>query len=249
MASMPADTPSTQPTERHADLPPLVSGYLKRALSASARTPAQVHITQTGEMWSKPRGRPMRFTASERFVVERAAFCWLARFRIGPAVAIRVRDCYDAGRGELGVRALGIPIRRRSGGDIALGEAYRYLAELPWVPHAIAANRELRWQQQEGRRVEVSCPLNEDRPAVVFDFDASGDIFRCSAAARPRDVDGASVPTAWGGDFSDYRSLGGIRLPTRGEVYWDLPEGRFVYWRGRVTGVQLVDERFAYGKD
>jgi hypothetical protein len=191
----------------------------------------------------------MRFTASERFAVERTAFCWLARFRIGPAVAIRVRDRYDAGRGELGVRALGIPIQRRTGGDIALGEAYRYLAELPWVPHAIAANRELRWQQREGRRVEVSCRVNDQHPAVVFDFDASGDVFRATATARPRDVKGASVPTAWGGDFSDYRSLGGIRVPTYAEVYWELPQGRFVYWRGHVTEVQLVDERLAYGHD
>jgi hypothetical protein len=30
-----------------------------------------------------------------------------------------------------------------------------------------------------------------------------------------------------------------VRVPAGGEAWWDLPEGRFVYWRGRVTGVEL----------
>lgn len=33
--------------------------------------------------------------------------------------------------------------------------------------------------------------------------------------------------------------LGGVRVPTTAEVGWDLPEGRFVYFRGRLTGLEL----------
>lgn len=187
----------------------------------------------------------MHFTATEEFAVERIAFCWRARFRLAPVVAIRVRDCYDAGQGSLGVRALGIPVQRQTGAAVSIGEAYRYLAELPWVPHAILANPELAWDEREGRRIEVSTHVNGEGLAVVFEFDASGDIFRCSAAARPREIDGHVIPTPWGGELSDYRTLGGVRLPTRGEVYWDLPEGRFVYWRGLIDELHTLDEPFA----
>jgi hypothetical protein len=45
------------------------------------------------------------------------------------------------------------------------------------------------------------------------------------------------VPRPWGGDFGEYASFGGTRVPTSGEAWWELPEGRFVYWRGRVTSV------------
>jgi hypothetical protein len=44
----------------------------------------------------------------------------------------------------------------------------------------------------------------------------------------------------WGGDFGQYASFAGIRVPTRGEAWWELPEGRFVYWRGRVTALEPV---------
>ena len=226
-------------------LPDLVRAYLEHAVRSARPTPAQVCITQTGTMWSKPGARPMHFAATERFAVDRVAFCWRARFRIAPAVAINVSDCYDAGEGSLRVKLFGVPLQRRSGPEVALAEAFRYLAELPWAPFAIAANRELDWEERDARSVEVSCRVNEKRLGVIFDFDASGDIVRCSAAARPRDVGGETIPTPWGGELSEYRPLDGIRLPTFGEVYWDLPEGRFVYWRGRITGVGLLEEAFA----
>jgi Family of unknown function (DUF6544) len=239
-----ADSAVAVDGRHHARLPALVDGYLERALPGVRTAPAQVEITQTGSMWTKPGGRPIHFTATERLAVERVAFCWAARFHIAPVVALKVRDCYGSDRGALTVRALGVPVRQQAGPDTAVGEAYRYLAELPWVPFAISTNDELEWTELDARTVELACHAQGQRLAVTFDFDASGDIFRCRAAARPRDVDGRSVPTPWGGDLSDYRTLGGVRLPTRGEVYWDLPEGRFVYWRGVITGVRLLDRPF-----
>ncbi len=40
--------------------------------------------------------------------------------------------------------------------------------------------------------------------------------------------------------------VGGLRVPTRAEVRWELPEGPFTYWLGRITsldvGVTPADE-------
>jgi len=33
-----------------------------------------------------------------------------------------------------------------------------------------------------------------------------------------------------------------VRVPTSGEAHWELPEGRYVYWRGTVTALDLLDE-------
>ena len=77
---------------------------------------------------------------------------------------------------------------------------------------------------------------------MQFHFDSTGDITAVDTAARPGQVDGREVNAGWGGRFSDYAWVGGIRIPTRGEVYWDLPDGRFVYWRGQVTAVELRSE-------
>jgi hypothetical protein len=47
------------------------------------------------------------------------------------------------------------------------------------------------------------------------------------------------VTRPWAGRFSDYAVVGGIRIPTRGEVRWELPDGPFTYWRGTITSIEL----------
>ena len=60
------------------------------------------------------------------------------------------------------------------------------------------------------------------------------------APDRPRAEDGRSVPTPWRGAFSDHGELGGLRVPRRAEVAWELPEGPFTYWRAEVTDLEVV---------
>jgi len=192
-------------------------------------------------MWQKPGGRPMRFSAVQHFAVNRVAFSWRARFPLVGPVAIRVVDEYADGDGKLEVRALGLPMQRQSGPEIITGEALRYLAELPWVPYAMAQNRELEWRQLDERHIEVAAHVGEERLAVELEFDAVGDVVRSSSQMRLFEVEKSWVPTPWAGEFRDYKLLGGIRIPTAAEVYWDLESGRFVYWRGKITSLELLD--------
>lgn len=74
------------------------------------------------------------------------------------------------------------------------------------------------------------------------EFDAAGDIVRTSSQMRLLKLDKTWVRTPWAGEYSDYQVLGGIRIPTSAEVYWNLDSGRFVYWRGTVTSVELLDQ-------
>ena len=235
-ASVAADAPG--------GLPALVRHYLERALPAGGVLPGQIRITQTGEMWREPGARAMRFRAVQHFAVDRVGFRWEARFPIAPLIALKVTDGFADGNGLLRVQAFGLPLQRYAGHDVDVGEASRYLSELVWVPAAIAANPQLEWRAVDARRVEVATCVDGERVALALDFDASGAIVACSASARPRTVKGRSVPTPWGGEVTDYRVLGGIWMPTRAEVYWDLPEGRFVYWRGQITGAEALQEPF-----
>jgi hypothetical protein len=208
-----------------AEPPALVARYLERALVGEA-VPEVVRIEQEGRMWMKPGGRALRFKAVEEFDVRRVAFSWKARFPWG----LRVSDGYSEGAGKLDVRFLGLPLQRQAGPELNEGEALRYLAELPWVPHAMTHNPELEWRALEQDAVEVV----RGALAARFDFDTDGDIVR--ASSQMRRYEGERRP--WGGEYSDYRVLDGLRLPTSAEVYWELPAGRFVYWRGRVLTVQ-----------
>lgn len=195
----------------------------------------RVTLTQAGEMILKPGGRTLRFEATEEFAVDSVAFTWLARFPIFGPLSMRVTDAYQPPDGLLEVRVLGIPVRRESGPELAQGEAFRYLAEIPLVPQAITANGQLHWREIDERTAEVSTEVGGDRLALKFTFEGS-EIVR-TEAQRPRLESGGTV-TPWVGAFGDYRTFNGVRMPARGEVSWELPEGPFTYWRGTVTSAE-----------
>jgi hypothetical protein len=218
---------------RRTDLPPLVTRYVERNLP-SGDLPSRVRFGQVGEMQLKP-GRWMRFTAEQEVLVERVEFSWRARFSIAPLVALCVDDWYRAGEGALEVRLFGLPLKRSRGPEVAKGEAMRYLAELPWVPHALVGNRELAWRQLGETTVEVALGLAGARPAMRLHFNDAGDIVAASADDRPRAVGDHAVATPFAGEFGDYQVFDGVRVPTAAAARWELEDGPFVYFRGQIT--------------
>jgi hypothetical protein len=215
------------------DPPPAVRRYVDRA---NAVEPAQqVRVTQVGEMWLKPGGRALSFEAVEDFAVAEVAFEWRARFRF-----LRVVDRFAAGEGLLEARFLGlIPVMRQTGTELAVGEALRYLAELVWAPHAMVANPSLEWRELDERHVEVATQIGSTRAAVRLELDEAGDVVGARVDDRPRAEGKTIVRRPWSGTFGEYAVVDGIRLPTHGEVRWELPEGPFTYWRGTIRSVEL----------
>lgn len=220
-------------------LPTLVQQYAERVLPSADPAARRIRLTQQGEMVLKPGARPRPFTATEEFEVDRVGFAWRAAFPILGPVGLRVTDSYRAGDGRLEVRLMGLPLQRRGGAELAQGQAYRYLAELPWVPHAIVTNPELEWREVDESAVEVATRVGGQRVAVKLRFNPSGEITE-TYAERPRAEAGNAV-TPWIGEYNDYRTFGEVTVPSRGEVRWDLPEGPFTYWRGTITSFEILD--------
>jgi hypothetical protein len=225
-------------------LPPLVRCFVERNVPHEKAAPAAVRFRQEGEMQLQP-GRWLPFQAEQDVSVESVEFSSRARFPIAPLVRIRVHDWYRAGEGGLEVRVLGFPVKRFLGPQVARGEAMRYLAELPWFPHALVGNPELEWRELDAATVEVATRIASARAAVCHHFDATGDIVASSADARPRAVGKGSVDTPFRGEFADYQVVGGVRVPTTGVVRWELPEGPFTYFRGRLVGLETKERSSA----
>jgi len=63
-----------------AEPPGAVRRAAERALPPGGPVPRRVRLAQVGQMWRRPGGRPMRFTATQELAVEEVAFRWRARF-------------------------------------------------------------------------------------------------------------------------------------------------------------------------
>jgi len=225
------------------DVPQLVSAYRTRALPDHGAASGQVELVQEGLMWSGPGARPRRFTAMQHSAVDQVAFEWRARFRFARVVSLEVVDAYAGGEGSLEIFLLGRRLQQQRGPETSAGEALRYLAELPWVPQAICANRQLRWRAVDERHAEVHLE-GEPGLRVTFEFDADGDIVSARSTARSLRRKGRWLNVPWKGVFSEYREVGGMRMPTLAEVSWELAEGPYVYWRGRISAARVLAAPF-----
>jgi hypothetical protein len=231
------------PIPSTAHLPEVIRRHLERALPAGL-SGKQVRITQRGEMWLKPGRRATRFEATQSFDPERVGFCWRARFRLLGPLNLQVVDDYADGDGKLEVRLFRLPLQRQRGTETVKGEALRYLAELPFAPSAMLLNDQLEWRSLDERSTEVATTVAGERLSVRLEANEAGDIVHSSSEMRCFKVGREWVPRPWGGVFDDYETLGGMRIPTTGEAYWELPEGRYVYWRGTVESAELLDRPF-----
>lgn len=192
-------------------------------------------LRQKGEMRFGPEKPWRRFTAEQWFPGSGIDFRWKARVRVAPLISARVVDAFEKGSGLLIARVLGfITVARFEGAEADFGEAIRGLAELPWRPFAFASTS-LQWQESGMGELTATFDDRKTRASVVFRVDPEGRVLGVAASRRPRTVGKTVVESPWSGVFGEYRDFNGLRVPTVAEVGWDLPEGRFLYWRGRVV--------------
>lgn len=224
------------------DLPPAVRDFAERGM-AGGRPAGAVRLTQAAEMRLERGGRWTALDASQVIAAPVPGFAWVAEMRLGPVPTIRVIDRYVDGDGLLEIRALGaVRLGRDSGPEATLGEAQRYLAELPWSPDAILTNRDIVWTALEDG-ASAALETTGGTATIRFGFDASGDIATMEAGARPAKLaDGSVALLPWRGWFRDYAEIGGRRIPVQGEVGYVYPDGFESYWRGRITGYEVVGD-------
>ena len=216
-------------------LPAEVEALASRLGAAADGTSSFASFEQSGQMWQLPGRKPMDFMARQTVRLDAPAFLW--RAATGPPLSVVVADYFVAGTGGLEVMLLGaFPLARIVGGaSVNQGEALRYLAELPWNPDAIFANKALDWTVVGAKTIKVATGTGSERGEVTFDLDDNGLICRASAPSRAyTEKDGRVTMHPWHGRFWNYQRIGDRYIPVQGEVSWSLDAGDFVYWQGRI---------------
>lgn len=220
-------------------VPPIVRSYLRRAVS-DRPAPKVVCLTQSAEIRRGPSDAWRPLTARQLIAIHEPGFVWIARMQVAPLLSARVLDCYESGNGLLEARLFGsLRLARDAGPETSKGELMRYLAELPWAPHAMLHNPFLVWREIDPSTIEVSAESTGGRARVRLTFQ-NGDVVRADAEDRPRLVGGRTIPTRWVGQCFDYREIDGCRLPTRAVVSWFLESGPFDYFRCSLTAWRLI---------
>ena len=220
-------------------LPAPVQRYFRAVLedgqpiisAATLEMTGTMNMSATGEQW-KP------FTSRQQVVTRKPGFLWDAEVAMFPGLPAHVEDSYIAGHGRLIAKVFGLfTVADSQGtGEIARGELMRYFAESPWYPTALLPSQGVRWQAVDDACANATLVDGPITLTLLFRFNDAGLIASVRAESRGAGAgkDGVMVMLPWDCALSDYQPQGGMLIPMTGEAAWVQPEGRKVYFVGRV---------------
>lgn len=201
----------------------------------AARLVRSVRTMQKGEIRMSPKARWVPFTAEEFTDATRSNFRWDARLDPGKISSPTVTDAYEEGHGRLVVKVAGVvTIQKVAGLDADKGELQRYLSSIAFCPPILINHASLDCAAVGSVTLRVHDRKDSTGATVDLDVSEEGQPLRCRAV-RPRIVGKQAIMTPWSGSCTEFREWEGLRVATRLEVLWHLPEGPFTYFRSEIT--------------
>jgi hypothetical protein len=206
----------------------------------AARRVRAVRTTEKGEMRMSPQARWIPFTAEQFTDAGRSSFRWDAHLDPGKIASPVVTDAYEEGHGQLVVKLGGVlPVKKITGPDADKGELQRYLSSIAFCPPILLNHPSLDLTAVDPRTLRVRDREDPTGATIDIDIDEDGHPLGCRAD-RPRMVGKKTVPTPWSATCTEFHEWEGLRVPTRLEASWHLPEDRFVYFQAEIISLVAI---------
>lgn len=131
-----------------------------------------------------------------------------------------------------------------TGPEMDRGETVTILNDLCVMAPAALLDLPLAWTPLDDRSVRVTYTRGAQTVSADLTFDDGHDLVGFVSNDRYLSADGKTYRSApWSTPMSDHRDVGGLRLPTRGDLVWKLPEGDLTYGEFVLDGIELWPTR------
>jgi hypothetical protein len=205
----------------------------------AARSVRGIKTFQQGEIRSAPDARWGPLTAEESVDATRSGFCWIARMGSGLLGLVEVTDAYENGQGRLVVKKGPVLLKKMTGPEVDKGELQRYLGYLGYCPAMLVNHPTLAWEAVGPATLRIRDSQDPAGAATDMVVDEEG-LPVCVRAVRPMTVGKKVIMTAWSARGSEFQDKEGMRVWTRMEAAWHLPEGEFTYVRLEVKSFTVL---------
>jgi len=171
------------------------------------------------------------------FVSEPARLAYIYSRMFG-VIPFEGRDKYVNGQGNmLGKVLKKITVFDVTGAEMNVSAAVTYLSESLVVP-ASALQPYIRWEAVDQNHARAIFEYKGVKAEGIFTFNDKGEFTKFETDERYMDTgNGTSVKHKWTAEASNYVEKNGIKIPTRLEGIWNLPEGDYVYFDGTLKDI------------
>ncbi|MEL6319231.1 MAG: DUF6544 family protein [Cyanobacteria bacterium J06626_14] len=231
------------------ELPPPVARYLRFALTDGQTLVKAMKMRQSGMLRTSPTAKTWSsFTASQLVVPPAPGFVWNAQIEIPLAAHVRVLDSYTAGVGAGRVSLLSaFAVASETGvPELNAGALHRYLAEAVWYPTALLPQSGVVWSPVNDHAAMATLTDSGTTVSLEFRFNEIGEVIGIYSPGRFGRFDGAYKQVPWEGNFRDYHTKAGMRVPRYGEVGWYDNGTLQLVWKGNIAETQYEFGPAAY---
>jgi len=222
-----------------AALPAPVRRYLEQAGALGRKPLRAVRLVHGGTFVTAAGKSPMAIHGEQYLTADPPGFVWWGRIRAAPGLRVEARDRSRLGEGNMWiVLASTFTLQDARGPELDQGALLRLLGELIWCPTVFLDGRYVSWAPLDERRARATLRVGGREVTATFEFGEDGFPTRF-LAERFRDVDGKGVLTPFAGSSSDYRDVGGLKVPFRLVATWLLESGPLEYAAWQVERVEL----------
>lgn len=219
-------------------LPPPVRHWLEASGSLGRRPARTVVLEQRGQLRTDPDSAWMPATARQTFTVDPPGFIWQVKTTMFGALPVSGRDLFAHGRGSMRIAAAGLSkVVDAEGDKIDHGTMLRFLGEIVWFPSAALASY-VSWQPIDQTRARATMQHENLAVTAIFEFDEQGRVVGLHAE-RYLGGEADAQLTPWTVSCTDWQRFEGIEVPSRGDVAWILPSGRFSYYLWEITRLEF----------
>lgn len=126
-------------------------------------------------------------------------------------------DSYLKGKGSLKIS--GLISFSSSGETLDQGENLAMWAEAPFTtPSVLALDQRICWEPGDDRAAQLVVPFGDKEDYLQAEFDPASGLLKRMSGMRHRGEEEAKTP--WYGEYSEYRTLYGIKVPHRMVAAW-----------------------------
>ncbi|MFM2134121.1 MAG: hypothetical protein RL156_1402 [Bacteroidota bacterium] len=215
-----------------ASLPRPVQAFLEHVINPGVEQARFVTVKQHGQWRSLAQPEWSELRAMAYYSGTIPGFVWHAKMKNSAFSWQDAQLLYGSGEAAGRVKFLGmITMFDPDGQEVASALLARILMECIWFPTSLIPGGQLRWEAVNGNSARAILSDHGTTVSCVYTFNDNNEVTKIVTQDKFRDAETSFEREQCTMYCSDYKQFGGVRIPTKVRLEWNLEEQDFEYAR------------------